>query len=152
MTPLSTQAARDLGLPPLLVLHLLEWQDWQGAPVPDVAELSRAFRELQGARAWSQLIIKETHDQPPSDTVPASGIWAIDAAGEAGPIRSVFDTGALAGDHEAMVLRTIGPGNARDKGTVIARLMGPGRMMNNCFELEPRARAWISSVRARFEG
>ena len=109
VTPLSTQAARDLGLPPLLVLQLLEWQDWQDAPGPDVAELSRAFRELQGARAWSQLIIKGSQNQPPSDTVPASGIWAIDAAGEAGLVRSVFDTGALAGDHEAMVLRTIGP-------------------------------------------
>jgi hypothetical protein len=123
---------------------LLEYQDWEGAPIPDVTELTRAFRKLEGAGVWSQLIIKETHGAP-AGAVPASGIWSLD-----GHARSVFDTSALASEHEAMVLRTIGPDDVRDKGTVIARLMGRGRMMNASYELEPRARRWISSVRACF--
>jgi hypothetical protein len=146
VTPISTQAARDRGCPPLVLIHLHEWLDLPGRI--DLADVNARFRRPD--KPWSQLIIKEIReDVPPVDRTPRGGIWRMDASSTATHARPGFDTGDLA-DDEALVARTVGPGFSRSRGTPIARVLAPGRMMAADWTLTPRAKAWIDSVRATY--
>ncbi len=149
-TPMTTQAARDAGLPPLVLLHLQEWLDLPSTA--DLDDLNSRFRRQLGLRAWSQLIVKELRpDLPPVQVAPQGGIWRMDEAGVARFARPSFDTGEIGGEHEAMVARTVERGFPRSRGTPIARVMTPGRMMSEGWELAGRAVGWIDSVRAGFD-
>jgi len=150
LSPLTTQAARDIGCAPLMLLHLLEWLDV--AHTIDIADTSARFRRLEGARAWSQLIVKETRRGAPAIAhAPASGIWRTDADGIARPFKASFDSADVHDEGDALVLRTLMNGWERPRGTALARVMSPGRMMTDDYTLLPRAHAWIASVHRAFE-
>jgi biotin carboxylase len=150
LTPLSTQVARDVGCAPLMLLHILEWLDVPHAT--DVREASARFRRLDGARAWSQLVVKETRDAAPAiERAPKSGIWAMDDRGVARVSETSFDTADIRGAGQALVVRTVDHGFARPRGTCLARTLAPERAMTDGYDLLPRARAWIASIRGAFD-
>ncbi len=66
-----------------------------------------------------------------------------------GPQKAV-DTGDIRGEDEAFLARGVNRGFTRERGTILARLLAPGRMMTPQYELQPRAREWITSVRSHY--
>jgi hypothetical protein len=64
--------------------------------------------------------------------------------------RASFEPNELADDGEAVVVRGANRGFSSHRGYVLARVLTPGRAMTSGYELLPRTRAWIASVRAAF--
>ncbi len=147
MTNLAAFAHADA---PLFLFHLLEYMD-----VPyDVAvdELNQRWSEPENIDAWSQLILKYTADTVGVVTeAPPTGIWRMDEAGQIGFSR--FDTHrrAVESEGEAFFLRITGVGDYWYEGADLGILVTRGRLMTDDFELNERARAWISGIKSRFE-
>ncbi len=149
LTPLTTQVADELDCISPLLLHLLEWSgvDYD----VDLAAQNERFRRLEGTRGVSQLIIKQSAEAKGAvNHAPPSGIWRLDPGGGARFVRPAFEPSAIAAEDEALVVRTVTEGAARARGTCLARLIAPGRMMTAEHRLAPRARAWIDAAVGAF--
>jgi hypothetical protein len=143
-TPLTSQAALDRGLPPLVLYHLAEWLgiDWSG----DVDEFNDAWLAPDRA-GWGQLILDHIGSSPAVVTaVPPSGIWRLDADGDVSFVRPAWSHRAVADESEALFVRTTDAGAVIEPGCCCGRLATRGRVLTKDGRLNPRANAWVRGL------
>lgn len=148
-TPLTSQAALDRHVPPLLAYHLLE-----GLQVDyrmDVEQFNQEWLRAEQLTSWSQMIIEHTGETADRVThVPPSGIWRMGTGGSLHFSRPAFQMQAIADESEALLLRTVDAGHTPAKGNCIGRLITQGRLLTDEYELNERAKSWIRGIRAHF--
>jgi hypothetical protein len=149
VTPLTSQAALDRGLAPLVLYHLAEWLriDWAG----EVDELNRVWLDTPGPASWGQLILEQIDTSPSVVTAePQSGIWRLGADGAVSFVRPGWSHQAIAAETEALFLRTSDVGHGFHPGTCCGRLITRGRVLTENGLLTPWAKAWVSGFRKLF--
>jgi hypothetical protein len=149
-TPLSTQAAFEENLPPLLVLHLLEWL---GRPIPCHAEAyNRQMLESTNTQAMGSLVIKHLGaDSQILDGAPASGIWRMAGDGRLRFTREAFDPADITRADEVFLLRTAEPGQIVPTGSCLARAFLRGSLLDSSYRLNARATALVEAIRNLFQ-
>jgi len=148
MTNLASFAHADA---PLFLFHLLEWAhvDYE----LDVADINARWSDPENIDSWSQLVIKHTEDTVEFVTGAAlSGIWRMQPDRSVEFVRVQTHRRTAEGEHEAFFLRICRPGDYFYEGADLGILITPGRLMNDDFELNDRAKAWIKGIRAQFTG
>ena len=149
-TPLTSQAALDEGLPPLLAFHLLEALGADYAI--DVAAYNQRWLDRAAATGWSQLIVEHLAPQPALvGTAPAAGAWRLEDAGAARFLRPILAPQDLAGDDEVFAMPTVQAGQVAPPGYSLIRLLMRGRAMGDDWALNERARAMVRAMRATIE-
>jgi hypothetical protein len=148
-TPLTSQAALDRGLPPLVLYHLAEWL---GIDVPvDAAAFNAAWLEPGASADWGQLILCHRGPGPAAVTAaPRSGIWQLGKDGTVSFVRPGWSYQAITGESEALFLRTADVGRVANPGVCCGRLATRGRVLTEDGRLTPRATAWVTGFRKRF--
>lgn len=148
-TPLSTLAAFEENLPPLLVLHLLEWL---GLPIPyHVEAYNRQMLEGANTQAMSSLMIKHlSSGSHILDRAPASGIWRMAEDGRLRFSREAFDPAEITRDGEVFLLRTADSGQIVSTGSCIARAFVRGSLLDSSYRLNDLATARIEAIRNLF--
>jgi hypothetical protein len=148
MTNVSAVAYCDV---PLFLFHLLEFMEVEYEL--DVEELNDRWCAPENLDSWSQLVFKETDDVVELITAaPPSGVWRMDGDGAVGFLRRETDWHHLSDEGEAFYLRIAGPGQYRYKGADLGILVARGRMMDDAYELNDRALAWIRGIKAHLVG
>jgi hypothetical protein len=147
VTPLTSQAALDRGLPPLLLYHLAEWLGTDTPP--DVDAYNRVWLQTKAPAGWGQLIL--SHLGPPAlvTAAPRSGIWRLDLDGTASFVRPGWSCQAIADEAEVLFLRTIDVGRVATPGVCCGRLATRGRVLTDG-QLTPRANRWVRALRNLF--
>ena len=147
-TPLSTQAAFDEDLPPLVVLHLLEWLD---RPISHDAETyNRRMLEARNTQTMGSLVIKHVSADPVIvDEAPESGVWRMSEDGKLRFVREAFDPSDLRSG-ELFLLRTADAGQVVPKGYCLARAFVRGSLLDADHRLNKRAAACIEAIRNTF--
>src|SRR5262249_13236512 len=85
-TPLTSQAALERGLPPLVLYHLAEWLRID-VPV-DVQEFNAAWLGPRASAGWGQMILCHRGPAPAVVAVaPRSGIWRLAEDGSVSFVR-----------------------------------------------------------------
>src|SRR5439155_2992652 len=144
-TPLTSQVSLDAGGVPLLLYHLLEW-----FPVDyrvDVAEFNDRWLAPARPATCGQLIIEHTAETADVVTgAPASGIWRLAGDGTVSLVRRE----PVAGETQALFLRTVDAGQVVSKGSSLGRLLTRSRLLTDDWQLNPRAKAWIRGFRQQF--
>ena len=136
---------------PLFLFHLLEFS---GVDFDfDVKALNDRWADPDNIDSWSQLIIKHTEDTVDIITeAPESGIWHMNDDGSLVYSRFDYHRRAVESEREAFFLRISGKGDYRYEGADLGILITRGRLMNNNFKLNGRAKRWIEGVRACYAG
>jgi hypothetical protein len=149
VTPLTSLAALDRGLPPLVLYHLAEWL---GIDVPvEVNAFNSAWLEPGASAGWGQLILCHRGPAPAAVTAaPRSGIWRLGEDGTVSFARPGWSHQALTSESEALFLRTADAGRVAHPGACCGRLATRGRVLTPDGQLTPRAKAWVSGFRKRF--
>jgi hypothetical protein len=134
---------------PLFLFHLLEFS---GVPFDlDIAELNQRWSDPENIDSWSQLVIKHTEDNLDILTgAPESGIWRMSDDGAVSFNRFDYHRRAVESEKEAFFLRILKPGDYRYEGADLGILVTRGRLMDDKFQLTPRARKWIDGIRAHY--
>lgn len=136
---------------PLFVFHLLEWMDIDYTL--DVAELNARWANPDNIDTWSQLVIKHVDDNVDQITAaPPSGIWEMDENGSVRFLRPQTHRRTVQFDNRAFYLRISGAGDYRYEGADLGILVSPGRFMDDDFNLNERAKAWIRGIREHYHG
>jgi len=136
---------------PLFLFHLLEFMDVDYEI--DVDELNERWTHPANIDEWAQFVMKQSEDKVELLTrAPPSGRWRMSPDGTVGFVRPDTDWHTVADEHEAFYLRIAAEGGYRYKGADLGILVTRGRLMDDDYELTDRARAWISGVKAAFEG
>jgi len=149
MTNVTAVAYGDM---PLFLFHLLEFADVDYEI--DVAALNEAWAHPGAVDEWSQFILKQTEDDVEQIVhAPRSGIWRLDpeAPGGIRLVRRETDWHDVSGE-EAFYLRIAGEGQYRYPGADLGILVTRGRLQTDDHELTDRALAWISGIKAQFQG
>ncbi len=146
MTNLAAFAHADA---PLFLFHLLEWSDVEFEL--DVAELNGRWADPDNIDTWSQLVLKHTQETVEYvDQAPRTGIWELTPAGRAEYVRLQTHRRTVESESQAFFLRITRPGDWFYEGADLGILVTPGRLMDENFQLNDRARAWIRAIRAHF--
>ncbi len=150
MTNVTAVAYGDM---PLFLFHLLEFADVDYQI--DVAALNEAWAHPGAVDEWSQFILKQTDDDVEQIVhAPRSGIWRLDSEAPGGIrfVRRETDWHDVSGGDEAFYLRIAGEGQYRYPGADLGILVTRGRLQTDEHELTDRALAWISGIKAQFQG
>ncbi|PRQ02689.1 biotin carboxylase [Enhygromyxa salina] len=148
MTNLASFAHADA---PLFLFHLLEFS---GAEFElDVAALNERWSDPDNIDNWSQLVIKHTEDSVQCVTeAPTSGIWTLRDDGGVDFVRNQTHRRTAHDGRNAFWLRMTGVGDYFYEGADLGILVTPGRLMDDEFQLTPRAKSWIAGIRAQYSG
>lgn len=136
---------------PLFLFHLLEFsgEDFD----IDIEEINERWAHPDSIDSWSQLVIKHTDESVDLLTeAPESGVWRMDDDGNIHYAHSSYHPHAAENEQEAFFMRISGQGDFRYEGADLGILITKGRLMNDDFQLTPRAQAWIDGIRAQFKG
>jgi hypothetical protein len=146
-TPLTSQAALDRELPPLLLFHLLEalGVDYE----VDVADYNRRWLVPDDLGGWCQLIVEQLGPESVDVlSAPRAGIWRLNNDGTASYARAAFEPRTITGEQEALVLSTATAGHTAPMSHSLFRMLLRGRAMGDDWTLNDRAIAWVGALRA----
>lgn len=136
---------------PLFLFHLLEFSD-QDFDI-DIEELNKRWSDPQSIDSWSQLVIKHTDESVDLLTqAPQSGVWKMAGDGSISYDHYSYHPHAAENEQEAFFVRISGVGDFRYEGADLGILITRGRLMDDDFNLTPRAKAWIDGIRGQFCG
>ena len=147
MTNLAAFAHADA---PLFLFHLLEWADVDFEI--DIEALNERWSNASNIDPWAQLVIKWT-GEPLEQVVraPRTGVWRMQPGGQLEFARPQTHRRTVESEHEAFFLRIMGQGDWRYEGADVGILLTPGRLMDDDFRLNDRARHWIRGIHAQYE-
>ncbi len=135
---------------PLFMFHLLEWMDVDYTL--DVDEINRRWADPDNIDCWGQLVLKHTADSVGVITeAPPTGIWRMDADGNISFSRYDTHRYHVESEAEALFVRIAGVGDYWYEGADLGILVTRGRLMNDDFQLNQRARAWIAGIKSHFQ-
>lgn len=136
---------------PLFLFHLLEFsgEDFD----LDVEELNARWAYPESIDSWSQLVIKHTDESVDLLTdAPQSGVWKMAEDGSIRYDHYNYHPHAAESEEEAFFMRISGKGDFRYEGADLGILITRGRLMDDDFQLTPRAKSWIDGIRGQFKG
>ncbi len=134
---------------PLFLFHLLEFSDVDFDL--DVEELNDRWADADNIDSWSQLVIKFCEDSVEwVSAAPESGIWRLEEDGRMVYRRFDYHRRGIESEREGFYLRIIGEGDYFYKGADMGILITRGRLMNDDFTLNDRARRWIRDIRRAY--
>jgi len=146
MTNLAAFAHADA---PLFLFHLLEFSGVEYEL--DVEAINDRWSDPANIDGWSQMVIKHTTDSVEMVTAaPKSGIWQLDENGTAHFVREQTHRRTVEYADRAFFLRITRPGDWFYEGADLGILTLQGRLMDDEFALEERAKRWINAMRAHF--
>jgi D-alanine-D-alanine ligase-like ATP-grasp enzyme len=133
---------------PLFLFHLLEFSDAELDL--DVAGLNARWADPAATEGWSEMVVGSTAAEAGIVTqAPPSGVWRLEDGGDVSYQRFDIHGNDLT-EREAFFLRLIGVGDYRYPGVGLGILLTRGRVMNDGFELNERARAWAHGLTAHY--
>jgi biotin carboxylase len=136
---------------PLFLFHLLEFSD-QDFDI-NVEEINQRWSQPDSIDSWSQLVIKHTDESVDVLTqAPQSGVWRMSEDGSIVYDHYSYHPHAAESEQEAFFMRISGVGDFRYEGADLGILITRGRLMDDNFQLTPRAKAWIDGIRGQFSG
>ena len=136
---------------PLFLFHLLEFSD-QDFDI-NVEEINQRWSQPDSIDSWSQLVIKHTDESVDVLTqAPQSGVWRMSEDGSIAFDHYNYHPHAVESEQEAFFMRISGVGDFRYEGADLGILVTRGRLMDDNFELTPRAKAWVDGIRGQFSG
>ena len=136
---------------PLFLFHLLEFsgQDFD----INIEDINERWSNPDSIDSWSQLVIKHTDESVDLLTqAPQSGVWRMSEDGSIGYDHYNYHPHAAESEQEAFFMRISGVGDFRYEGADLGILITRGRLMDDNFDLTPRAKAWIDGIRGQFAG
>jgi len=136
---------------PLFLFHLLEFSDVEFDF--DVEDLNRRWSDPDNIDSWSQLVIKHTEDTVDLLTeAPDSGLWRMNDEGQLHYARFDYHRRSVENENDGFFLRISGKGDYRYEGADLGILITRGRLMNDDFTLNERAKHWINGLRSQYKG
>ena len=136
---------------PLFLFHLLEFSDVDFDF--DVEDLNRRWSDPENIDSWSQLVIKHTEDTVDLLTeAPDSGLWRMNEDGSLHYARFDYHRRSVENENDGFFLRISGKGDYRYEGADLGILITRGRLMNDDFTLNERAKHWINGLRSQYKG
>jgi hypothetical protein len=136
---------------PLFLFHLMEFSGIKYDI--DVEELNERWAKKGFIDSWSQVVMKHTDKNVDVVTnAPPTGVYRMSDDGTISYDRFDFDRQAIESEREAFFLRITGPGDYRYEGADLGILITRGRVMENDFELNDRARNWIRGIKKLYAG
>lgn len=146
---ITNHAVFALADAPLFVFHILEWMNIDYKL--NVNTLNTRWAKQENIDSWSQLIVKHTKDTIEFVTeAPKSGIWKMFDTGHIQFDRMDTHRRAVESENEAFFLRISREGDYLYEGADMGILVTRGRMMNDDFELTPRAKNWIKAIQGKY--
>jgi hypothetical protein len=132
---------------PLFLFHLLEFT---GVPFSlDIEELNARWADPDNIDSWSQMVIKYTDDSVGIITdAPESGIYRMKDDSSVEFSRFDYHRRAVESENEAFFLRILKAGDYHYEGADLGILVTRGRLMDENFQLLPRATQWINGIRS----
>jgi hypothetical protein len=131
---------------PLFLFHLMEFSGIKYRI--DVEELNERWARKEFIDSWSQLVMKSTDSTVDIVThAPATGVYRMAEEGTVAYDRFDYDRQAIESEREAFFLRITGPGDYRYEGADLGILITRGRVMDEEFDLNDRARNWIRGIK-----
>jgi D-alanine-D-alanine ligase-like ATP-grasp enzyme len=131
---------------PLFLFHLMEFSGIKYRI--DVEELNERWARKEFIDSWSQLVLKSTAETVDVVThAPPTGVYRMAEDGTVAYDRFDFDRQAIESEREAFFLRITGAGDYRYQGADLGILITRGRVMDDDFELNDRARNWIRGIK-----
>lgn len=147
---ITNHAVFALADAPLFIFHILEWMD-QDYEL-DVNEINERWAAPENVDSWSQLVIKHTQDTIEYVTeAPRSGIWKIQKNGDILFDRMDTHRRHVELEEEAFFLRITRTGDYLYEGADMGILVMRGRLMDDNFNLNPRAKKWIKAIKASYQ-
>jgi len=145
VSSLTNSAAFAHADAPLFLFHLLEFSDIDFDL--DVAELNDRWSDHDNIDSWSQLVLKFNEDRVEwVSGAPESGIWRAEDDGRMMYQRFDYHRRGIVSEKEGFYLRIIGEGDYIYKGADLGILITRGRLMNDDFTLNERAKRWIRDL------
>lgn len=136
---------------PLFLFHLMEFSGIKYRI--DVEELNARWAQKEFIDSWSQVVMKYTDKTVDIVTnAPPTGVYRMSDDGTVSYDRFDFDRQAIESEREAFFLRITGAGDYRYEGADLGILITRGRVMENDFELNDRARNWIRGIKKLYAG
>ena len=136
---------------PLFLFHLLEFSDVDFDL--DINEINERWSHPESVDSWSQLVIKHTDESVDLLTqAPRTGVWKMAADGSIGYHHYNYHPHAAEDESEGFFLRISGAGDFRYEGADLGILITRGRLMDDDFQLNERAKAWIDGIRGQYAG
>jgi len=146
---ITNHAVFALADAPLFVFHILEWMDIDYDL--NINELNERWTNQENVDSWSQLIIKHTANTIEYvDSAPKSGIWKMYDNGHIQFDRMDTHRRAVEGENEAFFLRISKQGDYLYEGADMGILVSRGRMMTDKFQLNSRAKTWITAIHRQY--
>jgi len=146
---ITNHAVFALADAPLFMFHILEWMNIEYKL--NVKALNKRWAKQENTDSWSQLIVKHTKDTVEFVTeAPRSGIWKMFDTGHIQFDRMDTHRRAVESENEAFFMRITREGDYLYEGADMGILVSRGRMMNDDFELTPRAKNWIKSIQGKY--
>ena len=146
---ITNHAVFALADAPLFIFHILEWMNVEYKL--NVKELNARWFRQENIDGWSQLIIKHTEETIEYvSEAPQSGIWKMFDNGHIQFDRMDSHRRAVENEKEAFFLHISKVGDYLYEGADMGILVSRGRMMNDDFELNDRARNWIKAIRGQY--
>jgi len=136
---------------PLFLFHLLEFSDVDFDL--DIEEINERWSHPESVDSWSQLVIKHTDESVDLLTAaPQTGVWRMAGDGSVGYDHYSYHPHAAENEQEGFFLRISGAGDFRYEGADLGILITRGRLMDDDFQLNERAKAWIDGIRGQYAG
>lgn len=136
---------------PLFLFHLLEFSDVDFDL--DINEINERWAHPESVDSWSQLVIKHTDESVDLLTAaPRTGVWKMGADGSIAYDHYSYHPHAAESEQEGFFLRISGAGDFRYEGADLGILITRGRLMDDDFQLNERAKAWIDGIRGQYAG
>lgn len=147
MTNLAAFAHADA---PLFLFHLLEYSDIEFDL--DVVELNARWADPANIDPWGQVVMKHTAAETTGvvTAAPSSGVWQLDANGQAHHVRDQTHRRTVDTETEAFFLRITNVGDYLYEGADLGILITPGRLMTEDHKLNARAQTWIKAIHAQY--
>lgn len=146
---ITNHAVFALADAPLFMFHILEWMNIDYKL--NVNALNKRWAKQENTDSWSQLIIKHTADTIEYVThAPKSGIYKMFDTGHILFDRMDTHRRAVESESEAFFMRITREGDYLYEGADMGILVTRGRMMNDDFQLTPRAKNWITAIQGQY--
>ena len=145
--PLSNVAALELGIPPLIVQHLLQYQG-NGSTI-DVGSLNRRWSALEEVGVTSCLVVKQLDQRPSSfRSWPQPGLYSLDGHGLRYRQASTSVADLLNQPGQAIwIPETMG--YSIQPQDVLGRLLVRDRVTEG-YALNAKGKAWVQAIRDAF--
>jgi hypothetical protein len=146
---ITNHAVFALADAPLFIFHILEWMDVDYDL--NVEELNDRWTDQENVDSWSQLIIKHTADTIEYvNEAPKSGIWKMFDNGHIQFDRMDTHRRAVESENEGFFLRITKKGDYLYEGADMGILVTRGRMMTDGFQMNARAKKWITAIQGQY--